>query len=143
MSQESSKSPLAFFAELGDLLAKYATKSDYAIAMVIAGLILWPFGAVIAALLIASIYAQSQKAVSLEPGSPATSQPTTLVKNENAEQREERQWLILGGLALIGFGIYLLIRDYLKIDIPWPIILVVLGVFLIWLAYSHLSFHGR
>lgn len=138
MSASSSKSLLDFLAELGDLLAKYATKSDYAIAMVIIGLIFWPVGAVIAGLLIASIYARSQKAVSAEPGSPATSQPTAPVKNESTKQREEREWLILGGLALIGFGVYLLARDYLKIDIPWPVILIVGGGFLIWLAYTTL-----
>ncbi|MCS6937170.1 MAG: PrgI family protein [Candidatus Bipolaricaulota bacterium] len=136
MSASSSKSLLDFLAEMGDLLAKYATKSDYAIAMVVIGLIFWPVGAVIAGLLIASIYARSQRAVSTEPGSSELAQPTAPVKTENSKKKEEREWLIVGGLVLIGWGAYLLAKDYLKVDIPWAVILVVAGVFLIWLAYA-------
>lgn len=95
MSQESSKSPLAFFAELGDLLAKYVTNPIYAVMMVIVGWVIWPIGALIASLLIANIYARTQRAI------PAESATSSAPSSESAPKPQEGDWLILLGLGLI------------------------------------------
>lgn len=128
MNTERSKSPLQFFADLGELLARYATKREFAIGMVIVSFI-WPIGTLIAGLLIASIYWRGQHAVSGDAGSPP-SQPSKRV--------EERTEELLLGLALIGFGLFLLAKNYFGIEteILLPIAIVVGGVVIIWLAYA-------
>lgn len=123
MSTEQSKSPLHFFAELGDLIAKYAVNPGFAIGMVIVSWIFWPIGALIASLLIAKLYVQAQTAS--QPSSPTL----TL-----APPRSE-DWLIFGGLLLIGIGAYSLVRQYLP-ELPWAVFLIAVGVLLIGLAYA-------
>ncbi len=123
MSTEQSNSLLHFFAELGDLIARYAANSGYAVAMVIIGWVVWPIGALIASLLIAKLYTQSQTA--FQPSQPA---PTlTPPRSED--------WLILGGLLLIGIGVYSLVREYLP-ELPWAVLLIAVGVLLVGLAYA-------
>jgi hypothetical protein len=124
MSPESSKSPLDFFAELGNLLARYAANPTYAVMMVIIGWVIWPIGALIASLLIASVYARAQKAA--EPGT----QPAS----ENSPKLQESDWLILIGLGLIALGLHQWLRHYM--DIPWPLVLIALGVLTILLAFA-------
>jgi hypothetical protein len=51
---------------------------------------------------------------------------------------EERTEELLSGLALIGFGLFLLAKNYFEIEteILLPIAIVVGGVVIIWLAYA-------
>jgi F0F1-type ATP synthase assembly protein I len=121
MSTEQSKSPLQFFAELGDLIARYAANPGFAIGMVIVSWVFWPIGALIASLLIAKLYAQSQT---------APSQPAQTLSAPRSED-----WLIAGGLVLIGIGVYSLVRQYLP-ELPWAVLLIAIGVLLIGLAYA-------
>ncbi|MCS7198162.1 MAG: hypothetical protein NZ930_05745 [Candidatus Bipolaricaulota bacterium] len=117
------KSPLHFFAELGDLIAKYAVNTGFAIGMVIVSWVFWPIGALIASLLIAKLCVQAQTAS--QPSSPSL----TL-----APPRSE-DWLIFGGLLLIGIGVYALVRQYLP-EPPWAVFLIAVGVLLIGVAYA-------
>jgi len=121
MSTEQSRSPLQFFAELGDLIARYAANPSFAIGMVIVSWVFWPIGALIASLLIAKLYAQSQT---------APSQPAQTLSAPRSED-----WLIAGGLVLIGIGVYSLVRQYLP-ELPWAVLLIAIGVLLIGLAYA-------
>lgn len=123
MSTEQSKSPVQFFAELGDLIAKYAVNPGFAIGMVIVSWVFWPIGALIASLLIAKLYVQSQTAS--QPSSPT---PTL------APPRSE-DWLIFGGLLLMGIGVHSLVRQYLP-GLPWAVSFIVVGVLLVGLAYA-------
>ncbi len=122
MNPEQSRSLLHFFAELGDLIAKYAVIPGFAIGMVIASWIFWPIGALIASLIIAKLYVQAQTAS--QPSSPT---PTL------APPRTE-YWLIFGGVLLIGVGVYELVRQYLP-KLPWAVLLIAVGVLLVGLAY--------
>ena len=123
MSTEQPKSPLQFFAELGDLIAKYAVNPGFAIGMVIVSWVFWPIGALIASLLIAKLYVQTQTA-----SQPSQAAPTlALPRSED--------WLIFGGLLLIGIGVYSLVRQYLP-ELPWAVLLIAVGVLLIGLAYA-------
>jgi predicted branched-subunit amino acid permease len=112
---------LQFFAELGDLIARYAANPGFAIGMVIVSWVFWPIGALIASLLIAKLYAQSQT---------APSQPAQTLSAPRSED-----WLIAGGLVLIGIGVYSLVRQYLP-ELPWAVLLIAIGVLLIGLAYA-------
>ncbi len=123
MSAESSKSLLQFFAELGDLIARYAVNPSFAIGMVIVSWVFWPIGALIASLLIAKLYAQSQTAS--HPSQPALT--LTLPRSED--------WLIFSGLLLIGIGVYSLVRQYLP-ELPWAVLLIAVGVLLVGFAYA-------
>ncbi len=123
MSTEQSKSPLQFFAELGDLIARYAANPGFAIGMVIVSWIVWPVGALIASLLIAKLYTQSQTAAQPNPPTPTLAPPRS------------EDWLIFGGLLLIGIGTYSLVRQYLP-ELPWAVFLIAVGVLLIGLAYA-------
>jgi|GEM_PF-1655898 len=128
MSTEQSKSPLQFFAELGDLLARYAQNRDFAIGMVVLSVILWPIGALIASLLIAKIYVQSQTA-------PTQTTPTQTTPTSTASRSESfEDWLIMGVL-LIGAGVYFWVKEYLP-EPPWSVLLIAIGVLLIGLAYA-------
>ncbi len=123
MSTEQPKSPLQFFAELGDLIAKYAVNPSFAIGMVIVSWVFWPIGALIASLLIAKLYVQTQTA-----SQPSQTAPTlALPRSED--------WLIFGGLLLIGIGVYSLVRQYLP-ELPWAVLFIAVGVLLIGLAYA-------
>jgi hypothetical protein len=126
MSAEPSKSPLHFFAELGDLLMKYIGQPGYAIAMVIVGWVIWPVGALMASLLIASIYrgAHAQSGTTGELGSTAPS-----------GQRVDEEWLVMGGLILIGIGVYWLARVYIP-QLPWALVIMVFGILLILLGFA-------
>lgn len=126
MSTEPSKSPLRFFAELGDLLAKYIVQPGYAIAMVIVGWIIWPVGALIASLLIARLYqrAHQQPGATVEPGPTAPS-----------ARRVEEEWLVLGGLILIGIGVYWLAWVYIP-QLPWALVIMAFGLLLISLGFA-------
>lgn len=121
MSTEQSKSPVQFFAELGDLIARYAVNPSFAVGMVIISWIVWPIGALIASLLIAKLYTESQRA-----SRPPTPTP--------APQRSE-DWLIFGGLLLIGIGVYSLVREYVP-QLPWSVFLIAVGLLLVGLAYA-------
>lgn len=124
MNAEQSRSPLQFFAKLGDLIAQYAVQPGFAVAMVIVSWIFWPIGALIASLLIAKLYVQSQAA-------PAEAkQPTPTLNPPRSED-----WLIFGGLLLIGIGVYALVREYLP-QLPWSVFLVAIGLLLVGLAYA-------
>lgn len=123
MSTEQSQSPLQFFAELGDLIAKYAVNPGFAIGMVIVSWVFWPIGALIASLLIAKLYVQTQTS-----SQPSQAAPTL------APPRSE-DWLIVGGLLLIGIGVYALVRQYLP-ELPWAVLLIAVGVLLVGLAYA-------
>lgn len=122
MNTERSQSPLHFFAELGDLIARYAVNPSFAVGMVIISWILWPIGALIASLLIAKLYVQSQGAA--QPNPPAS----TLAPPRS------KDWLIFGGVLLIGVGVYELVRQYLP-RLPWAVLLIAVGVLLVGLAY--------
>jgi len=122
MNPEQSKSPLQFFAELGDLLARYAVNPGFAIGMVIVSWIFWPIGALIASLLIAKLYTQSQTAAQPNPPTPTLAPPRS------------EDWLIFGGLLLIGIGAYSLMRQYLP-KLPWAVFLIAVGLLLIGFAY--------
>jgi hypothetical protein len=100
MSTEQSKSPLQFFAELGDLIARYAQNRDFAIGMVVISVILWPIGALIASLLIAKIYAQSRLAPTQTP--PHSHSLTIRRLRRLADPRciLDRRWCILLGERL-------------------------------------------
>ena len=126
MSTEPSKSPLHFFAELGDLLMKYIGQPGYAIAMVIIGWVIWPVGALMASLLIASIYrrAHPQLGATVEPGQTAPSR-----------QRVDEEWLVLGGLVLIGIGVYWLAWVYIP-QLPWALVIMAFGLLLILLGFA-------
>lgn len=128
MSTEQSKSPLEFCAELGDLIAKYASNSTYAIVMVVVGLVIWPIGALIASLLIANIYARGQRATEPTTASPSVSLP------KPSEKISENDWLILLGLGLIAWGIYQWLDHY--IDIPRSVALIGLGVLIVLFAFA-------
>ncbi|MCL6642350.1 MAG: hypothetical protein K6T71_03375 [Candidatus Bipolaricaulota bacterium] len=123
MNPEQSKSPLQFFAELGDLLARYAVNPGFAVGMVIVSWIFWPIGALIASLLIAKLYMQSQTAAQPNPPTPTLAPPRS------------EDWLIFGGLLLIGIGVYSLVRQYLP-ELPWAVLLIAVGVLLVGLAYA-------
>lgn len=123
MSTEQSKSLLHFFAELGDLIAKYAVNPSFAVGMVIVSWILWPIGALIASLLIAKLYTQSQTASQQSPPAPTLAPPRS------------EDWLIFGGVLLIGIGIYSLVREYLP-ELPWAVLLIAVGVLFVGLAYA-------
>jgi hypothetical protein len=123
MNTERSKSPLQFFADLGELVARYAVNPHFALGMVLVSWVVWPIGALIASLLIAKLYTQSQMAS--QPSQPA---PTL------APPRSE-DWLIFGGLLLIGIGVYSLVRQYLP-ELPWAVLLIAVGVLLIGFAYA-------
>jgi uncharacterized paraquat-inducible protein A len=123
MSTEQPRSPLQFFAELGDLIARYAQNRDFAIGMVVISVILWPIGALIASLLIAKIYVQSRLAPTQTPPTPTAS------RSEDFED-----WLILG-VFLIGVGVYFWVKDYLP-EPPWSVVLIVVGALLVGLAYA-------
>lgn len=128
MSTEPSKSPLDFFAELGDLLAKYAINPTYAVAMVIVGWVIWPIGALMASLLIASLYVRAQRvAISAESGAPAPPASSITVR--------ESDWLIIAGLVLVGLGLRQLLKYY-SLEVPWSVTLIVVGVLLIGLAFA-------
>lgn len=121
MSTEQSKSPLQFFAELGDLIAQYAVQPGFAVAMVIVSWIVWPIGALIASLLIVRLYVRSK--IPLE-ASPSVLNPP---RSEN--------WLIFGGLLLIGIGAYALVREYAQ-QLPWSVFLIAVGLLLVGFAYT-------
>lgn len=123
MNTDPPKSPLHFFAELGDLIARYAVNPNFAMGMVIVSWIFWPIGALIASLLIAKLYTQSQPA----------SQPSQPVPTLAPPRSED--WLIFGGLLLIGIGVYSLVRQYLP-ELPWAVLLIAVGVLLVGLAYA-------
>nr|BAL59117.1 hypothetical protein HGMM_OP3C272 [Candidatus Acetothermum autotrophicum] len=123
MNTERSQSPLHFFAELGDLIARYAVNPSFAVGMVIISWILWPIGALIASLLIAKLYVQSQGAAQPNPPAPTLAPPRS------------EDWLIFGGLLLIAIGAYSLVRQYLP-ELPWSVFLIAVGVLLIGLAYT-------
>ncbi len=128
MNTEQSKSPLQFFAELGDLLARYAQNRDFAIGMVVLSVIIWPIGALIASLLIAKIYAQSRIA-------PSQTTPTQTTPTPTASRSEDfEDWLIFGVL-LIGAGVYFLVKEYLP-EPPWSVLLIAAGALLVGLAYA-------
>jgi hypothetical protein len=121
MGTEQSKSSLQFFAELGDLIARYAVNPGFAVGMVIVSWIFWPIGALIASLLIAKLYTQSQTASQQSP--PALAPPRS------------EDWLIFGGLLLIGIGVYSLVRQYLP-ELPWAVFLIAVGLLLMGFAYA-------
>jgi hypothetical protein len=123
MNPEQSRSPLQFFAELGDLLARYAVNPGFAVGMVIVSWIFWPIGALIASLLIAKLYMQSQTAAQPNPPTPTLAPPRS------------EDWLIFGGLLLIGIGAYSLVRQYLP-ELPWAVFLIAVGLLLIGFAYA-------
>jgi hypothetical protein len=100
MSTEQSKSPLQFFAELGDLIARYAQNRDFAIGMVVISVILWPIGALIASLLIAKIYAQSRLAPTQTPPTPTASTIRRLRRLADPRCILDRRWCILLGERL-------------------------------------------
>jgi uncharacterized membrane protein len=123
MSTEQSKSPLQFFAELGDLIARYAQNRDFAIGMVVISVILWPIGALIASLLIAKIYFQSQTApTQMTP--PSTTSCST----------DFEAWLILGVILIVG-GVYFWVKEYLP-ELSRSVLLIAIGVLLVGLAYA-------
>lgn len=124
MNTEQPKSPVQFFAELGDLIARYAVNPNFAIGMVIVSWVFWPIGALIASLLIAKLYTQA----------PTTSQPSQPAPTWTSPRSED--WLIFGGLLLIGIGVYSLVRQYLP-ELPWAVLLIAVGVLLVGLAHAH------
>jgi hypothetical protein len=119
MNTEQQKSPLQFFAELGDLIAQYAVQPGFAAAMVIVSWIVWPIGALIASLFIARLYVGSKTPLS----PPALNPPRS------------EDWLIFGGLLLIGIGAYSLVREYVP-QLPWSVFLIAVGLLLVSLAYA-------
>ncbi len=128
MSAKQSKSLLHFFAELGDLLAKYATESNYALMMAVISLVLWPVGAVIASLLIASLYVRARE------GSPSTTPSATSTPSRPKEEWRESDWMILVGLVLIGWGLFQLLKQY--VEIPGSVALIGLGVIIVLMAFA-------
>jgi len=128
MSTEQSKSPLQFFAELGDLIARYAQNRDFAIGMVVISVILWPIGALIASLLIAKIYFQSQTA-------PTQMTPTQMTPPSTTScSTDFEAWLILGVILIVG-GVYFWVKEYLP-ELSRSVLLIAIGVLLVGLAYA-------
>lgn len=123
MSPGNSKSLLHFFAELGDLITRYAANPSFAVGMVAVSWIFWPIGALIASLLIAKLYTQSQTASQPSPPTPTLAPPRS------------EDWLIFGGIVLIGIGVYSLVKQYLP-ELHWAVLLIAVGVLLIGLAYG-------
>lgn len=126
MNAEPSKSPLRFFAELGYLLAQYAAQPGYAIAMVIVAWIIWPVGALIASLLIASFYLRTHQ----QTGSAVESGPQA-----PTGRRAEEDWLVLAGLVLIGIGVFWLAREYIA-QLPWALVIIAFGLLLVLLGFA-------
>jgi hypothetical protein len=116
-------SALKFFAELGDLLVRYAAQPAYAIAMIIVGWVLWPIGALIASLLIASLYYHATQP--LAPSTPSTTPEAPPVRPA------ERGWVSLAGLVLMGVGMIWLMREMFMPHISFAFVLIALGFFLI------------
>jgi hypothetical protein len=116
------KSPLHLFAELGDLLAKYAAHPSYAIAMVIVAWIIAPIGALVASLLIAAAYLRAHE--TREPGAAPA-----------AETPDRGDWLMLIGLVFIAGGAYWLVRDYIP-RFTWEITTIALGLLLVLLGLA-------
>src|SRR5574337_1247529 len=126
MSTEPSKSPLHFFAELGDLLARYITQPGYAIALAIVSWVIWPVGALIASLLIASLHQHAHQ----PPGSMAEPSLTA-----PAGRHTDEDWLVLGGIILIGIGVYWLAWVYIP-QLPWALVIMAFGLLLILLGLA-------
>lgn len=120
------QSALKFFAELGDLLVKYAVQPGYAIAMVIVGWVIWPIGALLASLLIASLYYRSTKPFAPLSGSTTSTSP---------EIQGEQRWLILAGLLLIAVGIFWLVRELIP-HISFAFVIIALGLLLIVFGFA-------
>lgn len=118
-------SALKFFAELGDLLVKYAIQPGYAIPMVIVAWILWPLGALMASLLIASLYHRATQTSGSATLSGSTAQEAP------AGAFLERGWVMLAGLALIAIGLLWLLRELFSPHLSFAFVLIALGVFLI------------
>ncbi|OGF52883.1 MAG: hypothetical protein A2Z21_04300 [Candidatus Fraserbacteria bacterium RBG_16_55_9] len=117
------QSMLRFFAELGDLLARYATQPGYAVAMVIVGWIIWPIGALIASLLIASLYKRTAEPAGSAPLSGSTTGAPLGLPGE-------RPWLILAGVLLMIMGIFWLVRELIP-HISFAFVIIALGLLLI------------
>lgn len=121
------QSVLKFFAELGDLIAKYAAQPGYAIAMVVIGWIIWPIGALIASLLIARLYFHAtQPASAGAPSGSAARAPS---------ESSELHWPVLAGLLLIVVGIFWLARELIP-HISFAFVLIALGLFLILFGFT-------
>jgi len=121
------RSWLQFLADLGNLIAQYCTDKTYAILVVIVAWILSPIGALIASLLIASIYLKAK--IAKEPGAPATEEKAI----EGEKDLRSSPFLILLGLILVAIGGFWLIKEYVEIHWYWT--LIVIGAVLIIIGY--------
>jgi len=122
-NRDATKHAVRFFAELGDLLARYAVQPGYALAMVIVGWILWPIGALIASLLIAHLYHRATQPANLTatPGS---------TKEAPLSAPAEQSWLVLVGFLLIAAGLFWLMHQFIP-QVSFALVLMVIGLFVV------------
>jgi hypothetical protein len=107
-------------AEMGQLIFDWCRQMPWVVILVMAAWIIPPLGALITTLLAIHIY-RHQESVSISP---------TNITSSLSGENQNKTYFILGILS-IALGLFWLIRYLTHFDLPWSILLIVLGALLV------------